>query len=146
MGSSLLCLQCHACIIRLNWVVCEIGGRGCPDAASRGATSWICSKQYSWVAFFALRFIRVCMVHPYSSSATATAWKISCFILLEWSNFHMGDNLLIVVLVFLIHMFPYAFSRWDITADVMWTGLLISEKKSKLVWNKRKYFIDFLYE
>ena len=40
------------------------------------------------------------MVHPYSSIATATAWKKSHFILLDRLDFYITDNLSIAFYIF----------------------------------------------
>ena len=47
-----------------------------------------------------MRFVNVHMVHPYSSTVIATAWKKSHFILSDRSDFHMINNLLIAVHTF----------------------------------------------
>ena len=39
-----------------------------------------------------MRFVSVHVVHLHSSMDSATAWKKSCFILSDRSNFHMIDN------------------------------------------------------
>ena len=47
-------------------------------------------------------------VHLYNSTDTATAWKNSCYILSEWSDFHMIDNLPIAVLTYV----DITFNKW----------------------------------
>ena len=54
--------------------------------------------------FFFMWFVSVHVVHPYSSSDTATTWKKSCFILSERSDIQMTDNLLIVIHIFANHI------------------------------------------
>ena len=54
------------------------------------------------------------MSQPYNSTDTATAWKNSHFILLEWSDFHSVVNLLIAGHAYV----DIAFSRWDIVTEV----------------------------
>ena len=49
-------------------------------------------------------FISVHVVHPYISMDTVTAWKKSCFILLNRSNFHMINDLSIAFHTFARHM------------------------------------------
>ena len=49
-------------------------------------------------------FVRIYVVHPYSSADTATAWNNSRFILSSRSNFHTITNLSIVVNVFPMRM------------------------------------------
>ena len=39
-------------------------------------------------------------MHPYSSMDRAAAWKKLCFILSDWSDYHMTDNLLIALHIF----------------------------------------------
>ena len=43
MSSSLLLLQCLACLVRLIWIVFVIGGGGCTAAALWGVASRTCS-------------------------------------------------------------------------------------------------------
>ena len=60
MSSFLPLQQCPACLVRLTWIVFVMEGR------------W----PYSWC-----RFIRVHVVHPYSSIEATAAWKKLRFIL-----------------------------------------------------------------
>ena len=55
-------------------------------------------------SFFSICFISIHLVHPYSSMNTATAWKKSWFILLDWSDFYMIDNLPIAFHAFARHL------------------------------------------
>ena len=71
------------------------------------ATSRICSRQhvtllYSSHLTFSEYFVRVQVIHLYSSIDTATAWKKSCFILSDRLDFHMTDGLLIA-----FHALPF---------------------------------------
>ena len=63
-----------------------------------------------------MSFIRILVVHPYSSIGTASAWKKSCFILLERSDFHMIDNISIAV---------HAFSVQKLTLLLVYEILLL---------------------
>ena len=103
MSSSLLLQQCPACLVRLAWIVFEMGGR------------W----QYSWClvgccgqdlfnialnilvylpsSFFSSRFISIQVVHPYRSIDTTAAWKKPRFILSVRFDFYMIDSLSIAV-------------------------------------------------
>ena len=49
-------------------------------------------------------FVSIHEVHPYSSMDTATAWKKSCFILSDRSDFHLIDNQSIAFHAFIRHM------------------------------------------
>ena len=49
-------------------------------------------------------FVSIYVVHLYSSIDTTTAWKKSCFILLDRSDFHMTDSLSIVIQSFTKHI------------------------------------------
>ena len=51
-------------------------------------------------SFFSTCFVNIYVVHLYNSIDTVTAWKKSCFILSEKSDFHV-DNLLIAVHAFI---------------------------------------------
>ena len=51
-------------------------------------------------SFYSMRFVKVHVVHPYSSTDSAKAWKKSHFILSDRLDFHMIDKLLIAVLAF----------------------------------------------
>ena len=71
---------------------------------------WISSKQHvaflysSHLAFFSLRFLSIRVVHPYSSTNTVTYCKKLRFILSDWLDFHMTDNLSIDVHSFSWHI------------------------------------------
>ena len=51
-----------------------------------------------------MHFVSVHVVHPYCIMLIATTWKKSCFILLDISDFHIIDNLLIAVHTFVRHI------------------------------------------
>ena len=86
MSSSLLLQQCPACLVRLTWIGFVI--------RSRWPYSWClvgcCRQDLFKIArsilvklpssFFSSRFVRVHVVHPYSSIDTITAWKKLRFI------------------------------------------------------------------
>ena len=57
------------------------------------------------------------MVDPQSSTDTTSAWKKSCFILSERSDFYMIDDLSIAVHI--IARCDITFSRWDIAVYVI---------------------------
>ena len=48
-------------------------------------------------SLFSLRFVKVHVVHPYSSIDSTSTWKKSCFILLSRSDFYMINNMSIAV-------------------------------------------------
>ena len=49
-------------------------------------------------------FVSVHVVHPHSSTDTATVWKNTCFILSDSLDFHIIDNLSITVHIFAVHL------------------------------------------
>ena len=63
-------------------------------------------------------FVKVQVVHRYSSTEMATAWKKSWFILSEGSDFRFTDNLLIAANTFPYAYFDITFSRWDTAVEV----------------------------
>ena len=73
-------------------MVFEMGCKWLYSCCFVGVASKICLKQH--VAFlccflsnfFSMRFVRVHVVHLYSSAGTTTAWKKSRLILSGWSN------------------------------------------------------------
>ena len=68
ISSSLLPQQC---LVRLTWIVCEIGGRWPTAAVLWAVASRICSRQYaaffcsSYLAF-SIRLFSVHVVHPHN--------------------------------------------------------------------------------
>ena len=106
MSSSLLLQQCPACLVRLTWIVFVIGGRWpyswclvgyCRQDLFKFARSILVQLPSR---FFSSRFVRVHVVHPYSSIDTTAAWKKLRFILSVRSDFHLIDSLLIAVHAF----------------------------------------------
>ena len=106
MSSSLLLPQCHACPVRLTWIVFVMGGRGPYSLRLVG-----CYRQelfkiarnilvYLPSSFFSSRFVSVQVVHPYSIIDTTAAWKKLRFILSVRSDFHMIDSLSIATHAF----------------------------------------------
>ena len=55
-------------------------------------------------SFFAMCLVSAHVVHPYSSLDTATAWKKCHFILSDWSDFQMTNNLSIAACIFARHI------------------------------------------
>ena len=88
LSSSLLLQQCHACLVRLTWIVFVMGGRwpyswcfvGCCCQDSFNIARNILVLLPS--SFFSSRFVSVQVVHPYRSIDTTAAWKKLRFILL----------------------------------------------------------------
>ena len=107
MSSSLLLQQCPACLVRLTWIVFVIGGRWlyswclvgcCRQDLFKIARSILVLLPSS---FFSSRFVRVHVVHPYSSIDVTAAWKKLRFILSVRSDLHIIDSLLIAVHAFI---------------------------------------------
>ena len=115
MSSSLLFQQCPACLVRLTWIVFVIGGRWpyswCLVACCRQDLFKIARSILMQLpsSFFSSRFVRVHVVHPYSSIDVTAAWKKLRFILSVRSNFHIIDSLLIAVHAF-VNLVSMSFS------------------------------------
>ena len=113
MSSSLLLQQCPACLARLTWIVFVIGGRWpyswCLVGCCRQDLFKIARSILVWLpsSFFSSRFVRVHVVHPYSSIDATAAWKKLRFILSVRSDFHIIGSLLIAAHAFvnLVSMF-----------------------------------------
>ena len=85
----------------LSWIVCEVGIRcpySCwfPEFAQKQHGAYLCSSH----RVFSKHFVKVQVVQPYNSPDIATAWRNFCFILSERLNFHIRNNLSIVVHAF----------------------------------------------
>ena len=115
MSSSMLLQQCPACLVRLTWIVFVIGGRWpyslclvrcCRQDLFKIARSILVQLPSS---FFSSRFVRVYVVHPYSSIDATTAWKKLRFILSVRSDFHIIDSLLIAAHAF-VNLVSMSFS------------------------------------
>ena len=101
MSSSLLRQQCPACLVRLTWIIFVIGDRWpyswclvgccCQDLFRMAGSILV----YLPSSFFSSRFVRVHVVHPYSSINVIAASKKLRFILSVRSDFHISDSLLI---------------------------------------------------
>ena len=106
MSSSLLLQQCSACLVRLTWMVFEMGGRW---SYSRRFMGYCLQDLFNTPrsilvrflsSFSSRRLVSVHVVHPYSSIDMFAAWKKLSFILSGRSDFHMTDNLSIAVHTF----------------------------------------------
>ena len=107
---SLLLQQSPVCLVCLTWMVLEMGGKWPFSCCFVGC----CFQDLFNIAqsilvqfpsrFFFLHFVSIHVVHPYSSIDTTAAWKKSCFILSDRSDFHMIDSLLIAVYTFARHI------------------------------------------
>ena len=110
MSSSLILQKCHACLVRLTWIVFVMDGKwpysccfvGCylQDLFNIACIILV----YLPSRFFSIRLGSVHFVHPHSSIDTTAAWKKLHFILSVWSDFHMTDSLSIAVHVFASRM------------------------------------------
>ena len=109
MSSFLLLQQCSACLVRLIWMVFEMGGRwpySCCFVGCCFQDSFNIARSV-FVQFLSSFFSILCqhqVVHPYSSMDTTAAWKKWYFILSDRSDFHMTDNLSIPVHAFASHI------------------------------------------
>ena len=98
ISSSLLLQQCPACLVRLSLMVYVIGGKcpyscffvGCCFQDLFKAARSILVQLPS--ILFSRRLVNVHVVHPYSSTDVATAWKNSLFSLSVRSDFHIVDS------------------------------------------------------
>ena len=106
MSSSLHLHQCHVCLVRLSWMISEIGGKWpysccfmeyCFQDLFNIARSNLVQFLSS---FFSMRLVSVHVVHPYSRINITAAWYKSQFILSDWSDLHMIDSLSIAVEAF----------------------------------------------
>ena len=72
---------------------------GCTSSVLSGSVSRICSKQHtassyssSYSCFFFKLFITIIGVQLYNNTDMVITWKNSCFILSNWTDFHMVDD------------------------------------------------------
>ena len=92
MSSFLLLQQCPASLVRLTCIVFVIGGRWpyswCFVGCCRQDLFNIALNILVWLpsSFFSCHFVRIQVVHPYSSIDTTSAWKKLRFILSVWSE------------------------------------------------------------
>ena len=106
MSSSLLLQLCSACLVRLTWIGFVMGGRWpyswCLVGCCRQDLFKIARSILVWLpsSLFSSCFVRVHVVHPYSSIDTTAAWKKLRFILSVRSDFHIIDSLLIAIHAF----------------------------------------------
>ena len=97
MSLSLLLHQCPACLLRLTWVVCEMGEKwlySCCFVLYCFQDSFKVARTvlvYFPSSFFCVHFVIVHVVYPSSHINTATAWKKSGFISSGRSDFHKID-------------------------------------------------------
>ena len=112
-NSSLLLLQCPACLVHLTWIVFVMGGSWPYSRCLVG-----CCRQYLFnisrsilvqlpSSLFPSRLVSVQVVHPYSSIDMTATWKKLRFILSVRSDFHMIDSLSIAVHAFVSRVSMY---------------------------------------
>ena len=110
MSSSSLLQQCPACLIRLIWMVCQMGGKWLFSSSFVGYCFQDLLKTVPRIfvlissSLFSMHFVSIHVVHPYSSIVTVTAWKKSCFILSDRSHFYLINNLSIAFDAFARYM------------------------------------------
>ena len=119
IGSSLLLQPCPGCLVRLTWIVFVIGGRWPYSWCLMG---WCCQDLYKIThsilvllpsSFFSSRFVRVHIVHPYSSIDATAAWKKLHFTLSVRSDLHIIDSLLIAIHAFVNFNVVSSISNFD---------------------------------
>ena len=102
ISSCLLFQQCPTCLVRLIWIVLEMGGRwpySCCFVACCFQDLFNIARRIIvqlLSSFFSIRLVSVHVVHPYSSMDTTAALKKLRFIATDRSDFHWTDNLSIV--------------------------------------------------
>ena len=122
MSSSLLLLQCPACLVRLTWIVLLVGGRWLYSRCFVGCFLKDLFKTARSIlvllpsSFFSSRLVSIQVVHPCSIIDTTAAWKKLRFILSVRSDFHMIDSLTIAVHAFFSHV-SVSFSVFEDTAS-----------------------------
>ena len=82
----------HVLFNLLGWFF-EMGGKWPYSCCFMGLCFQYLFKIIAFLCSSHLVFSLCFVVHPYSSIDTTTAWKKSCFILSDRSDFHMIDNL-----------------------------------------------------
>ena len=80
-------------------------------------------------SFSSRHFVRIWEVQSYNSTDLATAWKSSCFILLEISNFYVVDNLSIVV-----HALPLCIFTLLSLDEILLPRYINWSKLSRFLW------------
>ena len=124
----LLLQQCPACLLRLIWMILEMGRKWpyscclverCFHDLFSIARSILEQLPSS---FFSIRFVSVHKVHLYSSIDTTAAWNESCFISSDITDLHMINNLSIGA--YWCHF--QSMRRW---CRGTWTCTLISENR-----------------
>ena len=110
MSSSFLLQQWPACLVRLTRMVYEISDRWphscflvgcCFHDLFKTARSILVQVPSS---LFSMRFVRVQVVQPYSSTDTTTSWNNFRFRLSGRSDLHMTDNLFVADHAFAIRV------------------------------------------
>ena len=91
MSSSWLLQQCPVCLVRLIWMVLQIGGRWAYSCCSVGCFfyDFLCNCRQ---VFSSIPLVSVYVVHPYCSRDTTAAGEKLHFILSDISDFHRTYN------------------------------------------------------
>ena len=134
MSLFLLLQQCPVCLVRLTWMVSEIGGWwpysccfvGCWFQDLFDITRSIL-VQFPF-SFLSVRFVSVHVVHPYRNMDTTAAWKKVCFILSDRLDFYMINYLSIAVNAFGSRLFM------SLSVDPIYQPL-----RSGRIWHKVKF-------
>ena len=137
-----LFLQHHpTCLVWFIWMVLEIGGRWPYNCCLVGCCfqnlfSIACGILVLFLSsFFSICFINVQVVHSYGRIDTTAAWKKSCFILSDRSDFHMINNQLITVHTFvrcILMPFSYNF-KYLIDTNNLYPIDTVSSNYSSLI-------------
>ena len=109
MISSLLIQQCPACLVRIIWLVFEMGGRwqysgyfvgNCIQDLFNIAHSILVQLLSS---FFSIRLISIHVVLPYSSMDMTTPWKkLREIFEVNKSNFHLTNGYTVLQVLFFV--------------------------------------------
>ena len=93
----MIMFQCAVCLAPLTWEFNEMRGKSPYSFVLEGAASRMCSRQDNFgavsITFISKCFGKIHVVHPYSSTDPATAWKISHFTFAKKPDFQMFHNL-----------------------------------------------------